>query len=636
MLKRLGQLPYKLEELYRIIFDGIMARRESDRVIVRRTMYWLLYSQSPTLSADGLLEAVVTHTNGCEPKMHKDALLGLCRNLVELDEPSGTFRFPHLSVREFFVEHDDFKAPKGHCLLAETCWTVLNVRLTDNSPLEHHLEGTLVRYAVENFLDHCQLASNLGESNQSIRHLLDSFFSTGDSQVFHRWTKALLLLKEQGILEQVLHPFSNDHTPLTDAISFPPNPSFAISIWGFTESLGVLSKLDNEYVIQANAGGKSLLCVACEYNRGEITKDIISRMKAIGHSIQTPSPHGHTALHSASQYGSDDPIYLLLDEGVDVNVYTNERFSNTDPWPPIINISGVNGATSFTIQDRVTPLHLASRNGHLHVVKRLLAKSALVNATSMIDPSSFHFGSISSEEGAVHFQYEGGLSALHCAAEKGNEEIVKLLLLAGASVQVPSKLDLPTLKIDTILVNSGSMNIKVNGGMNPVLWALEKSRSDGLMAAELICLHQEISEVDSRSENSWIPLEIGTVLANNGSIHIKSNAKVAIRSVLANSSAVHLSFLQPTIGMIMNNSASIYIKCEGGKFLGICNNSGSMHIKYRHATTFKDISDRERFHALLQYIEKLESSRQSIVPHVQLGLITNNDGNLNFGFPIDR
>jgi hypothetical protein len=230
MLERLGQLPERLEELYQIIFKGIMARREPDRVIVRRTLYWLLYSHSPALSADGLLDAVATRTNGCERKIHKDALLGLCRNLVEWDEPSDIFRFPHLSVREFLVEQDDFKASKGHCLLAETCWTVLNARLIEDFSREHRLEGTLVRYAVENFLDHCQLASNPGESNQSIKPLLDRFLSTGDNQVFHRWIKALAVLNEQGSLRRLLHPFSNDHTPLTDAISFPPNPYFAISI----------------------------------------------------------------------------------------------------------------------------------------------------------------------------------------------------------------------------------------------------------------------------------------------------------------------------------------------------------------------------------------------------------------------
>lgn len=621
MLERLGQLPEKLEELYQIILKGIMARRESDRVIVRRTLFWLLYGQSPALSADGLLEAVATHTSGCGRKIHKDALLGLCRNLVEWDESSDTFRFPHLSVREFLVEQDDFKAFQGHCILAETCWTALNTRLTEDfsKDLSHKRSWrvTLVHYAVKNFPGHCQLASNPGESNQSIKPLIDSFLSAGDNPVFSRWIKALVVLKERGSLNQVLHPYSNDHTPLRDAISSPPNPSFAISIWGFAETLGDLLQLDKDSVIQANMEGKSLLCVACEYNRREITKEIIAGMKTIGCSIQTLSPHGHTALHSASQYGSDDTIQLLLDEGVDVNVYTSERFLNSEA--PVINNISNNSSTSYTILDRVTPLHLASRNEHLQAVKRLLEKSALVNAISIVDLSSFNFGCLSTNNGSVHLRYEGGLSALHWAAKEGNEDIIRLLLLAGASVEILPKLDLPVLKIETISTNNGSIHVDVRGGMDPVLWALQNSRSDGLTAAELICKYKKVSEIGARTKNDWITLEIGTIVTNNGSVHITSNAKVAIRTVMVNNGSIHLSLLEPIIDALLVNNGSVHIECEGGTILNLSNDNGSTNIQYRQVTTLKDKSDRVKFHALQQYIEKLELSRQSLIPYIQLG-----------------
>jgi ankyrin repeat protein len=407
---------------------------------------------------------------------------------------------------------------------------------------------------------------------------------------------------------------------------------FAISIWGFAESLGDLSHLDETSINPSNSDGKSLLCISCEYDRGKITKEIIARMTALECSIETPSPQGYTALHSASQYGSKAIVQLLLDEGLDVNAYTNEKFSRADdkgPWPPVINLLSGDSGTTFVIQDRVTPLHLASRNGHLEVVKRLLAKSALVDAMSIVEQSTSTFGYVIANEGTIALNYEGGLSALHWAAGKGHEEVVRVLLLAGASVNNRPEADTPALKIGTLMSNGGTVHIQVEGGMNPLSWAI---RTRNLRTAALIFKHKERSEIGIDSRETWITLKIDSILHNSGTVHIQSEARVEIDNLLVNGGTSHLQVLEATIAKLVNNKGTTKMDCGRGMIGEIVNSQGTVHIQHRQAVTLKHTLDRANFPALEDYVAKLASGPGSIVPQFQYGLIWNT-GTLHIAFP---
>jgi len=100
---------------------------------------------------------------------------------------------------------------------------------------------------------------------------------------------------------------------------------------------------------------------------------------------------GWSALHIAAWNGYSDLCSILLKSGAD---------------PDICGTSAV------------TPLCLASQQGHSSVVKGLIDANCSVRCSADID------GSLS-------------VTALHLAARNGHAEVVRLLIAAGADVEAP-------------------------------------------------------------------------------------------------------------------------------------------------------------------------------------------------------
>jgi ankyrin repeat protein len=155
-----------------------------------------------------------------------------------------------------------------------------------------------------------------------------------------------------------------------------------------------------------------------------------------------------TLLHGAATLGLKNMAELLIAKGADVN-------AKTDP-----------GAW--------TPLHWAAGNGHVDVVKVMLAGKAKVDAKNS-------FGS----------------TPLHRAVGANHEEVVKILLAGKADVNardasdgwtplhhavVNGRKDLA----EFLLANQADVNVEANDGWTPLRWAEEKGHKD---VAELLLNH---------------------------------------------------------------------------------------------------------------------------------------------------
>ncbi|KAI1288297.1 hypothetical protein F5Y03DRAFT_93948 [Xylaria venustula] len=182
ILKRLGRLPQTLKKLYQKILDKIQRySAEADRVYAENALAWLLCSQK-RLDSDEFLAAISTTDRLTEP-LSKDQVLRLCSNFVTFDSTLDSFRFAHLSVREFLEGQLAYRTSAINSIAARCCLTIL---ITSNATAQR---SCLQQYASCFWAPHCQNAGNDRE-NGPVQVILEEFLSdTAPQSPFSAWNQ---------------------------------------------------------------------------------------------------------------------------------------------------------------------------------------------------------------------------------------------------------------------------------------------------------------------------------------------------------------------------------------------------------------------------------------------------------------
>jgi ankyrin repeat protein len=119
--ERVGRLPPDLEELYSELHKKLTKYpAKADRRIARNAFSWLLCAQR-MLNSTEFLAAISISRTGRSTQVSKDQVLDICCNLVVFDATLDTFRFAHLSVREFLENRQEYNSTATNSLAAETC-----------------------------------------------------------------------------------------------------------------------------------------------------------------------------------------------------------------------------------------------------------------------------------------------------------------------------------------------------------------------------------------------------------------------------------------------------------------------------------------------------------------------------------
>lgn len=132
-------------------------------------------------------------------------------------------------------------------------------------------------------------------------------------------------------------------------------------------------------------------------------------------SLNDTSKNGETALHFAAQNGSAEICLLLIRQGADPFVRNCNGESaldlaslyGRDICVKVLLDSTKSNLNTLMVTDKLTPLHAASRNGHINTVKLLLRYGMNINVTTVSG------------------------TCLHEASLYGKTEVVKLLLENG-------------------------------------------------------------------------------------------------------------------------------------------------------------------------------------------------------------
>jgi hypothetical protein len=239
----LGRLPKKLADIYAKIYEQV--EEGGDQQFAERALRWLLCSKAPLSTAD-LLSVVFTDTTEDSPPADAATLLEICCNLLVLDDVLHTFRFAHLSVREYLETRPEYVEIELHKPVAEICLSLLAKAGLSRAVLKDTAAqsgGSLHEYAVLYWPVHCQL-SGINRAKGMLRNRFASFVLK--SEVTTAFTKGM---EEAKIVARSLRYEDALRGKLKDCFCSPPSTFFLACAFNFPEVIrngAVISSGKNE------------------------------------------------------------------------------------------------------------------------------------------------------------------------------------------------------------------------------------------------------------------------------------------------------------------------------------------------------------------------------------------------------
>ena len=174
ILERLGRLPEKLEELYHELLQKMRGyKATADQQYAKKALVWLLYARRNMKSAKFLVAISAPSSSS----VNQNQVLELCCNLVTFDANTETFRFAHLSVREFLEKQPEYNLTTSNALIAE----VSLGSLIAQAGTEQANEMVLYPYASLFWATHCDAAGS-ERRHGKLWELLTTLFSRPDER----------------------------------------------------------------------------------------------------------------------------------------------------------------------------------------------------------------------------------------------------------------------------------------------------------------------------------------------------------------------------------------------------------------------------------------------------------------------
>jgi hypothetical protein len=325
----LGRLPPDLRTLYNDIYEMLSTKPGELRATVfKNVLYWLLCAQR-TLRTDEFLAAVSIdlERESDVDLISKDLVLEICSNFVIFDSQLNTFRFAHLSVREFLESRPEYNKSVTNSLIAEVClWAVMStsrslateklfLQLGWYAKAAPAIFENLRKYADIYWAVHCKLAGNERKSGPlkiALKHILsDNDDETTSSLIL--WTNRLQPYFKEYIGWGV-------HDQLQDAVSTTNLPSsaglFVSCAFDFEEQIEDILDRKLPTTPYMNSQGRSPLHVAVR-NSSYATLALLIAQDEFGTELTAEV----VKAAAGNSYNGKEMMTLLLDQrGADVQI----------------------------------------------------------------------------------------------------------------------------------------------------------------------------------------------------------------------------------------------------------------------------------------------------------------------------
>ena len=153
-----------------------------------------------------------------------------------------------------------------------------------------------------------------------------------------------------------------------------------------------------------------------------VSMDIVRYLLDLGYSSKVTNVSGVSPLHLGAWYGLEDIVDLVIAHGCDIDGLADDGYKmrwamakDSEAKTLFNRETDLYRPDTFCVGCDITSLYLAARGGHVKVLKKLISVGANVNATKS-------------------YGQHQGITPLHAAAARGNEECVQALLDAGSDI----------------------------------------------------------------------------------------------------------------------------------------------------------------------------------------------------------
>ena len=450
------------------------------------------------LRTDEFIAAISIEPSGQYLSLKKADVLSICCNLLIHDSEQDTFRFAHLSVREYVEKRKDFDIDTAHTIALDHCLNSLFGLVELKGAALKSYEG-LVSYAMDcvpKHHDELHKSSDIQVLSESLQEKLRSYFYSSTTAIsFSRWiakdTRSDYLLRgAQGLRLRVMLKCLLDkdiNCPMGDCersarLSEPQNSNTLANISliqmllkhgrnSRIYPLPLAAKQGNNTVVHlllrngayendCDDFSKTAFDYAVERNNEEIVKELKARSdKAIRSLLGNLETRGKikkldfankTALSYAIDYSNDELIRTLLEYGAwfgqrDLNGQTDlHRASKMGYELAVQLLLNHSGDMNIRNDQNETPLIIAAQHNQGRIVEILLEKGADVHHLSYLHENALHIvvakgdangAALLIDHGAeVNFWDYRQRTALHIAAAGGSAALVQVLLDRGADV----------------------------------------------------------------------------------------------------------------------------------------------------------------------------------------------------------